>query len=915
MQDDYKNMKPLSFLSSNMTVTLHRSSAKPVISFITRSLLPVRLFRAFSLLLAIQIYVAAPAAATPFTGFYRSSATSARPGGLANNGHQVTGPGAKDSSAPAAVTAPSYALIPKPVAMTQGASDVFFDLGQRGTDTSKDHLAVTIEVPEDWLGTAELLAGSWHLPASAIRTTSLRTADAGRHAGPRSRSRSGRPALHHLTHHHPSNITDTVPDHKRQVVFQKVSSQQLQQIMAAATTAATGGSPASNQQHIQAHILEAYTLKVTPDEIIIQAADAKGAICGMFTLLQLQKLQWNSHQIPCVQMYDYPRYDYRGLMLDVSRNFFPPMYIKKLLDLMALYKINTFHWHLTDGAGWRLEIKKYPLLTAGAAFRPQGPQTAWSANGRRYASEGAPDSYGGYYSQAEARDIVAYAAKRGINIIPEIEFPGHAEELLHAYPFLSATGSAKGVHEINVCSDSTYAFMENVLTEVMAIFPSTYIHIGGDEASKKSWQDCSQCKELMQKNGLKDLNGLQSYGIHRLERFLNQHGRQLLGWDEITQGGLAPGAAVMVWRNPHTAIQVAREGHKVIQATSKYLYLDHYQSDPMTEPEAIGGYIPLSKVYAFNPLPEDSLTIQQQPNMLGVQANLFTEWVPTMEHADYMLFPRVLALSEIAWTPHGQQDYNDFLKRMQQQYLLLQRAHVNYCRPRPVVIADQKVDRPNQQILVTLSSELYQPKIYYTTNGDDPVISGQLYTAPFAVKGHALVKAVILPDGALTAATKNDQAAILVDSFAVDYHPAIGKKGIYKAPVAKSYPAGGSGTLTDGITGSLTYSDDRWQGFLGKQLDVTVDMDRMTDLHSLDIRFMQLTGPGVYMPREVSIAISSDNQHFTQVGTVATTTPASQTRLRFENYHFDLAGKNARYIRVVAPHDRGFLFTDEIKIY
>ena len=297
--------------------------------------------------------------------------------------------------------------------------------------------------------------------------------------------------------------------------------------------------------------------------------------------------------------------------------------------------------------------------------------------------------------------------------------------------------------------------------------------------------------------------------------------------------------------------------------------------------------------------------------MLGVQANLFTEWVPTMEHADYMLFPRALALSEISWTPYIKQDYQDFLKRMQQQYLLLQRAHVNYCRPRPVVLQDQKVDRKHQQIVVTLSSELYHPAIYYTTNGQDPAKYGERYISPFAIKGHKLVKAVIIPEGSPDPA----KTYAAIDSFSVDYHRAIGKKVTYNTPYAKSYPAAGRSTLTDGVTGSLTYSDDRWQGFLGKQMDVTIDMAIETELQSLDIRFMQLTGPGVYMPRQVNVAVSSDNQHYTSAGTVITGVPPTETRLRFENYHFDLKGKKARYIRVTAPNYKGFLFTDEIKVY
>lgn len=743
--------------------------------------------------------------------------------------------------------AANYDIVPRPVQLEKNAG--YFSIDQ----------SVRIHAPQHWRPTADLLSEHWYLP-------------------------TGERAVANLS---------------KQVNFVQVSDKVL-------STTILKSDHSIDKNELENHLAEAYLLKITPRAITITASGKAGSIHGLFTLLQLQQLQWDRQTLPALTIADYPRFAYRGLMLDVSRNFFPPSYIKKLLDVMALYKLNNFHWHLTDGAGWRLEIKKYPLLTSRAAFRPEGPQTQWSKAGRKYAMEGAPGSYGGYYTQAEARDIVSYAAQRGINIIPEIEFPGHAEEVLHAYPFLSATGAAEGVHELNVCSDSTYAFMENVLTEVMAIFPSRYIHIGGDEASKKSWKDCEACKVLINKKNISSLEGLQSYGINRLEKFLNAHHRQLLGWDEITQGGLAPGAAVMVWRNPHTAIEVARQGHYAIMATSKYLYLDHYQSDPVTEPEAIGGYIPLSKVYQFDPSPKDSLNDKQSAYMLGVQANLFTEWVPTAAHADYMIFPRALALAEIGWTRRQKQDYTDFQRRLQQQYLLMQRANINYCRPRAVVLHDEKVDKNQHQMLVTLSSELYNPAIFYSIDGSNPLKNGQLYKKPFPIKGHALIKAAIR-DSCGNRST--------IDSFAVDYHKAIGKKVIYNTPYYKGYKGAGDNSLTDGITGTLTYSDDRWQGFLGQKMDVTVDMEKKTALHSLDIRFMQLTGPGVYMPVKVEVALSDDNKNFIRADTVQTLTPTTETRLRFENYHFDLKGKQARYIRIVAPHYKGFLFTDEIKIY
>lgn len=698
-------------------------------------------------------------------------------------------------------------------------------------------------------------------------------------------------------------IKDSSPKSTGAVIeFIKLTQKELLQAFDSAGSSHQNGSVLKN------HLDEAYILQVTKDHIRISAAHKTGAIHGLYTLVQLQKLQWDPLRIPSVTIKDYPRFAYRGMMLDVSRNFFPLAYIKKFIDLLALYKFNNFHWHLTDGAGWRLEIKKYPKLTQMSAWRPQGPQTRWSAAGRKYSREGAPGAYGGYYTQREAKEIVRYAMQRGINVIPEIELPGHAEEALAAYPWLSATGKAEGVSEYNVCSDGTFTFLENVLSEVMDIFPSKYIHIGGDEASKRSWKGCEACQVLMQKEQLNSLEQIQSYAIKRIEKFLHKHHRKLLGWDEITQGGLADDAAVMVWRDPHTGIRVARKGHQVIMTPGKYLYFDHYQSDPATEPPAIGGYIPLSKVYHYNPLPLDSLTAQQRPNLLGVQANLFTEFVPTQEHADYMLFPRTLAVAEIGWTPYKEQNYDRFLGRMQNQYLLLQRANVQYCRPRVNILQDHLVDTLHKCLWVTLSSERYHPDLYYTLDGKNRALKAHKYKGPIQIKGHQVVKAAIFSSA--------DTLPLVIDSFQLDYHKAIGKKVIYQSPYAKRYKAAGNNTLTDGITGSLTYSDDRWQGFLGKAFDVTVDMGKTQGLNSLDIRFMQLTGPGVYMPGSVKIMLSNNNKDFKSAGEIPTKVSPKQSRLRFEGYHFDLNGQSARYIRVVAPNTHhGFLFTDEIIIY
>lgn len=652
---------------------------------------------------------------------------------------------------------------------------------------------------------------------------------------------------------------------------------------------------------------EGYRLTVTPNAVRITAPTREGAIHGLFTLLQLRELQPDITHIPCVRIEDTPRFRYRGMHLDVSRHFFPVSFIKKFIDMMALYRFNTFHWHLTDGAGWRLEIKKYPLLTQQAAWRTDADLKQWGRDGRRYLHQGDPRAYGGYYTQDEARDVVAYAAARGITVIPEIEMPAHAEEVLAVYPQLSCSGVPYKNSEFCIGNDSTFTFLEDVLSEVMQIFPSPYIHIGGDEASMRSWRTCPKCQRRMREEGLHNVEELQSYAVKRIEKFLVAHGRQLLGWDEIFKGGLAPEATVMSWRGEAGGIQAARSGHDVVMTPGAYCYFDHYQSDPNTQPPAIGGYIPLDKVYGYDPVPADSLTVAQQSHILGVQANLWTEYMPTTYRVEYRTFPRMLALAEVAWSPRSARHFDDFKKRLQAHYLLLQRHQVNYYRPSYRVHVRTRPDTARQESEVWLSTEIYQPEIHYTLDGSAPSLESPRYTGPFYVPGSTRVNAQAFHDG---------KPADSIAAYTADYHRAIGKKVLYNhSGWSPAYPAQRSATLTNGIKGSLTYQDDQWQGFLG-DVDVTVDLGHSVDLQRLAVRFMQLTGPGVYMPGSVSVSLSEDGEHFTPAGKVPSDISPDDSRLLFETFRLSLQGKRARYVRVQAPNTRkAYLFTDEIVIY
>ena len=408
---------------------------------------------------------------------------------------------------------------------------------------------------------------------------------------------------------------------------------------------------------------EGYTLEVTPRRINVEARSEAGAFYALQTLLQLAGKQTDgSWRIPCCRVEDAPRFPYRGIMLDVSRNFQSKEFVLKQLDAMAHFKFNRLHFHLTDGAGWRLEIKRYPRLTEFAAWRPYRTWLDWWSADRHYCEASDPQAHGSFYTQEDIREIVEHARRLHITVIPEIEMPGHSEEVLAAYPELSCAGKPYVNSEFCPGNEQTFEFLEGVLTEVMELFPSEYIHIGGDEAGKGAWKNCPKCQARMKAEGIADVDGLQSYLVHRIERFLNDHGRRLLGWDEILDGGLAPNATVMSWRGAEGGLKAIRAGHDAIMTPGEYCYLDYAQDAPFTQPLSIGGYTPLRKVYSFEmSFPE--LTPEEQARLLGVQANLWTEYIPTPEHVEYMLYPRVLAIAEAGWSLPERRDYDDFRRR------------------------------------------------------------------------------------------------------------------------------------------------------------------------------------------------------------------------------------------------------------
>ena len=655
---------------------------------------------------------------------------------------------------------------------------------------------------------------------------------------------------------------------------------------------------------------EGYRLLVSENGIEIAGASNAGIFYGVQTLRKSipAVAEGMDIELPAASINDYPRFPYRGMHLDVSRHFFPVDSVKKFIDILALHNMNRFHWHLTDDQGWRIEIKKYPELTQIGAQRKE---TVIGRNSGKY--DGKPYGEGMFYTQDEIRDVIAYAQERFITIIPEIDLPGHQLAAITTYPDLGCTGGPYevwtqwGVSDDVICAGNEKAmtFLEDVLGEVIDLFPSEYIHVGGDEAGKSAWKKCPKCQALMKEKGMKNVDELQSYMIHRAEEFLNSKDRKLIGWDEILEGGLAPEATVMSWRGEDGGIKSARMGHDVVMTPGNYMYLDFYQADPKTQPYAIGGYTPIKKVYSYDPVPADSLTAEECRHILGVQANTWTEYIQTPEHLEYMMFPRALAVAEIGWTPQELRTWEDFKPRMNAHISKLQGMGIRTFTLSDELEVTMQVDTAGRKIEVILDAEKYPAEIRYTTDGSVPVASSALYAGPITVQDSAHIKAAIFRDGVLQG-TRTEKK--------VDYHRAINKPIHYNSKLYEGYMAGGTNALLDGYRGGLTYLDGRWQGYLD-DLDCVIDMEEETDIHKVSIRFMQLIGPGVFQPGQVELLTSEDGENFISRGIVPTTVPADDPDLLFQEYTFDGNWKT-RYIRLKAPRaNPGFIFADEIVVW
>ncbi|PID27728.1 MAG: beta-N-acetylhexosaminidase [Candidatus Cloacimonadota bacterium] len=628
---------------------------------------------------------------------------------------------------------------------------------------------------------------------------------------------------------------------------------------------------------------EFYSLSIENNKCNITGADYASVFYGIVTFLQiLESSKEENYKIRDLMLEDKPRFKYRGLHLDVSRHFFKISFIKRYIDLMAIYKYNTFHWHLTDDNGWRLEIKKYPKLTEIGAWRVDREDEPWRK--RQPAKSGEKATYGGFYTQEEVKEVIEYANRRGIEIIPEIEMPGHSLEVLASYPelacfpgeFFPAPGSYWPNKDIFCAGkEEVFEFIENVLTEVTDLFPSKFIHIGGDEANKSNWKICPKCRQRIKDENLKDEFELQSYFILRIEKFLLSKGKTIIGWDEILEGGLAPQAVVMSWRGFEGGIKSAQMNHNVIMTPESYCYLDHYQSDPCTEKDAIGGYLPVKRVYSFDPVPQE-LTQEQRKYILGAQGNVWTEWIPDEKHCEYMILPRMIALAEVLWTNKDLLDWNDFRLRLDKEILKLTRLGFNVCP------GSSKInfipDFTEGYNVISLDSELSSPEIRFEFDEETGKNSQKYQNKSIKFDRETDLYAAIFKDGKKFG---KDSVLKIIPNPSIKHNLELITEASYR------YPGFGKEIIKSYFRADEDFKSPLWLGF---QSDVRINLIPDSDLSSLEFVFLHKPGCMIYLPPEIIVKDKEDNRLKSQ----KFTPPEKETEVVQAKFDFNFK-KNTKY--------------------
>ncbi len=673
---------------------------------------------------------------------------------------------------------------------------------------------------------------------------------------------------------------------------------------------------------------EEYTIEITADHAVLSGRNAGlfYAIQVIRQLLPAESLGFDpktmATALPAVRIRDIPRFSWRGMHLDVSRHFMPVDFVKRYIDYLAMHRMNIFHWHLTDGTGWRLAIDKYPLLTDKGAWRKDIRKEGWDFTKIVAAEENDPAPYGGFYTKDDVREILAYAAERYVTVIPEIEMPGHASAALYAYPEYLCSNADSTNREFRnsgvFCAgkEETFTFLEDILNEVIELFPSEYIHIGGDEVSKRFWKACPECQARMKAEGLDDEEELQSYFIRRIEKYLISKNRRLLGWDEILEGGLAPEATVMSWRGMQGGVKAAEQNHDVIMTPENLCYFNLYQGDPDLEPKAWGGYLPLNQVYSFDPVPE-GLTGDSAKHVLGGQGCLWTEFVPTEEMAEYMILPRLSAMAEALWTPAGQKDWDSFRRRMTKQYRRFESLGVNYAKSQFNVYFDVAIDPDNFNATYSLVSDAAGLDMRYTLDGSDPTASSTLYDSPFELDESAVVKA---------ASFDGDTMVSGVRSETYTRHLASGKKPVLSLDYSSRFPGEGEYTLTNCRYGSKAYGDGQWQGFLGSELVVDIDLGAVTDVSEVAVTSNHNPSVWLFMAEGLTVELSRDGKKFTPAATVKNETDQQTKGPIISELKATFAPVAARHVRArikglgkcpewhVGSGAAAWLFVDEVVV-
>ena len=669
---------------------------------------------------------------------------------------------------------------------------------------------------------------------------------------------------------------------------------------------------------------EGYVLTTTPDGININGQTENGVFYGIQTIRKSIPAEAKEATIliPAGEIKDEPRFSYRGMHLDVGRHFFPKEFMKKYIDLLALHNMNTFHWHLTDDQGWRIEIKKYPKLTE---IGSQRSRTVIGRNTQEY--DNTP--YGGFFTQEEAKEIVKYAQERYITVIPEVDLPGHMLAALAAYPEMGCTGGPYevcprwGIFEDVLCigNDQTMQFLEDVMNEIIEIFPSKYVHIGGDEAPRTRWEKCPKCQARIKTEGLKaDKNHtaedrLQSYCMTRIEEFLNSKGRQIIGWDEILEGDVAPNATVMSWRGMEGGIKAAQLGHDVIMTPTSFCYFDYYQTaDTKDEPLGIGGYVPIEKVYSLEPVPA-VLTEEQSKHILGAQANLWTEYIHSSEHVEYMVLPRMAALAEVQWTQPEKKDFKDFTKRLARLMKFYQRDGFNYAKHVFDLKVDFTPDVTKKAVVVTLST-IDDAPIYYTLDGTEPTTASLKYTEPVSITETADFQAVVIrPEGKSKVVNKK-----------ISFNKATYCPIELTFQPSEKYKFGGAITLVDGMKGNDSYATGAWLGFVGGNVEAIIDLGQESEIKQVATNAIVDMSAWIMGSTGLVVSISDDNKEFREVAAKDIPAETNIDKKGVENYEITFDPVKARYVKVVIKRSpalpRGhagegkaaYMFIDEIEV-